>query len=117
MRRAIIECLTYPRMMMLAQMDVENCPLHLYFDATHTACRCCEKSQACRWLSSHDEFHQLADQPVQYLYQAVLFCIEYVESKASLIRHNIRRCPCESCVWLRDAKYLARQIRHELVPD
>lgn len=113
MRRAIIESLTYPRMMMLSQMDSEDCPMHLYFDPTVPTCRICEQSQECRWLNSHDEFAVLAEQPIQHLYQAVLFCIDYVESQSSLNKHNFRRCPCESCVWLRDARYLTRQIEQE----
>jgi len=98
---------------MISQMDSEDCPLRMYFDPTHPECRCCEQSQECRWLNSHDEFSVLAEQPIRHLHQAVLFCIDYVESQSSLRKHNFRRCPCESCVWLRDARYLSRQIEQE----
>ena len=114
MRRTIIESLTYPRMVMLSQMDAENCPLHLYFDPAYPICRSCEHSGECQWLTDHDEFQALTEKPIQYLYEAMLFSIDYVESHSSLDRHNIRRCACESCTWLRDAKYLTHQIRQEL---
>lgn len=114
MKRTIIECLTYPRMVMLSHMDSEGCPLHLHFDPTHGICRSCNRALECRWLTDHNEFQALTEKPVQHLYEAMLFCIEYIESLSILGGHNVSRCACEYCDWSRDAKFLSRQLGHEL---
>jgi hypothetical protein len=113
MRRTIIEFLTYPRMVMLSQMDAENCPLHLYFDPAYPKCRSCKCSRECQWLAAHDEFQALTEKPIENLYEAMRYCMDYVESRSTMDRHSIRYCACESCNWLRDAKYLDRQIAQE----
>jgi len=114
MKRIIIESLTYPRMAMLSQMEAGLCPLDFNFDAAVPTCRTCEHSRECQWLTGHDEFQALTEKPIQDLCEAVLFCVDYVESRSVSGRHNIRYCACESCDWLRDAKYLTQQIREEL---
>lgn len=114
MKRIIIESLTYPRMMMLSHMDAERCPLHLRFDPGYEKCRGCERLRECQWLTDHNEFQALSEKPVQYLYDAMLFCIDFVESRSTLDGHNIGRCACEGCSWIRDARYLSHQVGEQL---
>lgn len=112
MRRAIIEALTYPRIVMLSQLDAEACPRNLYFDHAFPSCRNCDDADQCRWMNQNDEFQFLAEQPIEKLKQAIDYCIDYIESRVSLDDHNSRRCACESCSWIRGARRLSRQYKH-----
>ncbi|GMR17184.1 MAG: hypothetical protein BMS9Abin32_246 [Gammaproteobacteria bacterium] len=111
MRRRIIESLTYPRILMIAQLDPGDCPLNRYFDAGHQRCRECEQGRECRWLSHNDEFSVLAEQPMERLFEAFSFSIDYVDAQVARQQHNFRRCVCDSCAWLRDARHLAREFK------
>lgn len=110
MRRHLIEALTFPRLVMLEQMDSGSCPLYLYYDPSYPACMICRKARECRWLRENDTFHLLAHQPLEHLHQAVRFCIDYMNAKTSADGHNARRCACESCSWLRNAVRLDRRF-------
>lgn len=111
MRRRIIEALTYPRMLMISRMDVRDCPMNRYFNAEQRICQTCDQGQECRWLNSNDEFSALAEQPLEALFEAFLFSINYVDAHVSRAKHNSRRCICESCAWVRDARHLVRQYK------
>ena len=97
MRRCMIEALTYPRILLLANLDVEECPQNQYFNPAHDICQHCEQGEECRWLNCNDHFSVVA----------LLFCIDYVSAESTRANHNVRRCACESCVWVRKARRLA----------
>lgn len=111
MRKRIIEALTYPRIMLLANLNAEECPQHLFFNPAHERCRFCEQGQECHWLNLNDEFSILARKPMDSLYGSLQFCIDYVNAQCSHEGHNVRRCACESCQWIRDARRLASEYR------
>jgi hypothetical protein len=112
MRRQILEALTYPRMVVLANLDGEECSQHLYFNPAHPSCQLCYQSEECRWLKGNDEFSVLAEKPMDALFESLLFGIEYVDVQCSRASHNVRRCACESCRWVRDARRLGRAYRN-----
>lgn len=114
MKRTIIESMTYPRMMMLSHLDADRCPLHLRFDPSYQKCRGCDRRRECQWLTDHNEFQVLSEKPVEHLYGAMLFCIDFMESRSMLDGHNISRCACEGCMWIRDTKYLGHQLSEQL---
>lgn len=107
MKRQIIEALTYPRILMMANLDLEECPQNSYFNPAHPSCQLCEQGEECHWLNQNDEFSVLASKPLQLLYEALQFSIEYVDAQSSRAKHNVRRCACESCHWVRKARRLA----------
>jgi len=109
MRRRIIETLTYPRILMMSRMDFSDCPMNRYYNVDSPRCEHCEQGQECRWLNTNDEFSGLAEQPLEVLFEVFQFSIDYVDSHVSRQNHNLRRCVCESCIWVRDARHLARQ--------
>lgn len=114
MKRVIIEALTYPRMAMLSHMDAESCPLQLRFDSDHPECVLCSGANECHWLTRHNEFQILNDKPITQLYEALLFCVEFIGSRMTVDGHNVGRCACEGCSWIRDARHLTIQIGEEL---
>jgi hypothetical protein len=111
MRRKIIESLTYPRMLMMSRMDVHDCPMNLYFNADANVCQSCGMDEECRWLNSNDEFSVLAEEPIEVLFDALLFSIDFVDAHVTRERHNYLRCTCETCTWVKDARFLARQFK------
>ena len=111
MRRRIIEALTYPRILLLANLEVEECPQNRYFNPAHKACQHCEQGEECHWLNCNDEFSVLAQMPMETLFESLLFCIDYVDAQCSRIDHNVRRCVCDSCAWVRRARRLASEYR------
>ena len=112
MRRRIIEALTYPRIVLLANLDSEECPHDLFFKPAHEGCQDCEKGEECQWMNVNDEFSVLAQQPIDLLYESLQFCIGYVITHGTDASHNVRRCACESCYWVRGARRLATDYRN-----
>lgn len=112
MRQRIIEALTYPRIMLLANLKLEECPHQLFFDQADKKCRHCEQGQECHWLNINDEFSVLAQKPMDSLYESLQFCIDYVVAQCSEEGHNVKRCACESCQWAIGARRLASEYRN-----
>lgn len=96
---------------MISRMDLDDCPTNRYFDDENQTCQNCAQAQECLWLNINDEFSMLAEQPIDQLFAAFTFSLDYVDSHISRQNHNTRRCICETCVWVRDARYLARQYQ------
>jgi hypothetical protein len=113
MKMRFIEALTYPRMLMTASIDVDTCPMHGYFEKTLDACLVCDKGVECLWLNQHDEFSVLARKPVTALYEAFKFSIDYVDAYVTREHHNPRRCACDTCYWLREARHLVREYKRK----
>jgi hypothetical protein len=113
MRTRFIEALTYPRMLMTAHIDVDNCPMHGYFNKTSDTCLVCEKGVECLWLNNHDEFSVLARKPIEALFEAFTFSIDYLDAYVTRDNHNPRRCACETCHWLREARHLVREYKRQ----
>jgi hypothetical protein len=111
MRQRIIEAITYPRIMLVANLDKEECPQELFFNHAHKACRVCEQGEECRWLNVNDHISVLAIKPIDSLYESLQFCIDYVEAQCRHARHSVRWCACESCDWIRSARRLASDYR------
>ena len=111
MRRRIIEALTYPRILLLANLEVEECPQNRYFNPAHRACQRCEQEKECHWLNCNDEFSVLAQMPMEMLLESLSFCIDYVDAQNTRAYHDVRRCACESCHWVRKARRLACEYK------
>ena len=109
MRQRIIETLTYPRILMSWLMDVSECPMNRYFDPTHRTCALCEQGTECQWLNHNDEFSVLAQQPMDALFQAFEYSVDYVDAYVTRESHSPLRCVCDTCLWLREARQLMRE--------
>ncbi len=111
MRRRIIEALTHPRILLMSNLDVDECPQHGYFTPSNPSCQHCDQGEECHWLSCNDEFSVLVTKPIATLYESLQFSIDYVDAHCSRADHNVRRCACESCHWVRKARRLAWDYR------
>lgn len=94
---------------MISRMDVDKCPHNRYFADEDRICQNCTQAQECLWLNSIDDFSMLAEQPINQLFEAFSFSVDYVDSHVAREKHNCRRCICETCTWVRDARHLSRQ--------
>lgn len=112
MRQCIIEALTYPRIALLSNLKGKECPQHQFFSVSDEGCHYCEQGRECQWLSLNDEFTVLAQKPMDSLYESLQFCIDYIDTQCVHSNHNVRRCACESCQWVRSARQLASDYRH-----
>jgi len=113
MRQKFIEAMTYPRMLMSAHVDANDCPMHHYFNPGHDACQLCKQGEECHWLNRNDEFSVLMQQPIATLVATFEFSVDYVDAYLSRENHSLRFCACDSCTWLRDARRLIKQYQNK----
>jgi len=106
MRRRIIEVLAYPRQVAKANIDLSSCPHSGFFKAMDSRCEQCSKSYECDWLNSTDAFNDLGAKPMEFLYRALTFGIDYVDGQTAHQYHDGETCECDSCNWIRNARGL-----------
>ena len=117
MRRRFIEALTYPRLFVLQDIGLKDCPHDSVFDPTWDSCRNCGLGEECHWLSSLNDFSDLANKPVHTLNDALLYAIELIEAHVDRLQHESRYCDCEPCSWTRDARRLSRAFERHYAWD
>lgn len=115
MRQRFIEALTYPRMLMASHIDASDCPMNRYFNPLHGSCQVCEQGEECHWLNRNDEFSVLLDQPMEVLVGTFEFSVDYIDAYLSRENHSLRRCACDSCRWLRNARRLLREYHKKSI--
>ena len=115
MRRKLIEALTYPRLFVLDNIAVENCPQDTLFDSSCERCRSCGLKQECHWLSCLNNFADLASKPTHTIHASLLYSISLIEAHNEQMQHNSKACACESCAWTRDARQLTREFSRQFV--
>lgn len=115
MRRRLIEALTYPRLFVLENIAVENCPQDRLFDSSCNRCRSCGLKQECHWLSCLNNFTDLASKPTHTIHASLLYSIDLIEAFNEQMQHNSKACTCESCTWSRDARQLTREFSRQFV--
>lgn len=108
MRRHILDVLAYPRSVAMANVDLSACPHSGVFKVMDSRCEECIKHYECDWLNSTDEFNDLAGKPMEFLYRALAFGIDYVDAQNAVANHD-ETCECDSCEWVRSARDLARE--------
>ena len=115
MRRRLIEALTYPRLFVLENIGVENCPQNRLFDSSCDRCRSCGLRQECHWLSCLNDFADFASKPTHTIHASLLYGINLIEARNEQMQHNSKACTCESCTWTRDARHLSREFSGQFV--
>ena len=113
-RLRVMEVLNYPRMLLVANMDGEDCPQNLFFNPGHKACLWCRQGEECRWLNRNDDFSILAEISTKELIESLLFCIDYVDAQSTYANHDVRRCACDSCNWVKNARKLVSEYRRSM---
>ena len=109
MRRRLIEALTYPRLFVLKNIGLEDCPHDELFDRSSDQCHNCRLKQECHWLSCVDSFAGFAQKPDYTIHASLQFGIKLIDARNQQLRHDSSDCACESCTWTRDAQQLTRE--------
>jgi hypothetical protein len=109
MRRKIIDFLVYPRQVAKANVRLSTCPHSGFFKVKDSECQKCSKNYECDWLNSTDEFNDLVARPMEFLYRALTFGIDYVDAQVVGQEHDADSCECDSCEWIRNARDLIQE--------
>ena len=109
MRRKILDALAYPRQVAKANVRLSTCPHSGFFKVMDSTCQQCSKNYECDWLNSTDQFHDLAGRPMEFLYRALTFGIDYVDARNTLAGHEGQGCECDSCDWISNARGVIRE--------
>jgi hypothetical protein len=117
MRRRLIEALTYPRLFVLKEIDLKDCPHDSVFEGTCDRCHNCGLGQECHWLSCLNDFADMSDKSVHTLHASLLYSIKMIHGHFEKMRHHSRFCDCEPCNWTRDAKRLSRTFSRQYDRD
>jgi len=115
MRRKLIEALTYPRLFVLENIGVENCPQDRLFDSSCDRCRSCDLREECQWLSCINNFADFANKPTHTIHASLLYGINLIKARNEQMQHNSKACTCESCNWTRDARELSQEFSRRFV--
>lgn len=113
MRRKLIEALTYPRLFVLENMDLDDCPRDGRFDAACDKCRKCDLGQECHWMSCLNQFDDLASKPIHTIHASLLYSINLIEGYRRQLEHDADACTCEPCSWTRDAYALSAEFSNK----
>ncbi len=108
-RRQLIEMLTFPRLLALKTMELDDCRHGGRFQSRDPTCRTCDFMYQCTWLESNEPFVELAQRPLTELIRALRFSIDYVDSQNHRGNQPSSKCVCETCRWLGNAQRLVRQ--------
>jgi len=111
MRRRLIEALTYPRLFVLDEISLQDCPHDSLFDTTCEQCHSCSLRQECHWLSCLDSFAEFSRMPAYTMHASLLFSTSLIDERCRELKHEPDTCSCESCRWTRDARQLAREFQ------
>ena len=65
-------------------------------------------------MNLNDEMSNVSTKPVEALFESLLFCIDFVNAQCAYANHNVRRCDCESCEWLSQARRLTWEYNNQL---
>ncbi len=102
----IIQALAYPRALVRANLELENCFHGGNYAAEDGTCQTCDYGPECQWLYSNDEFVALKQKSAEQLVDSLGFALECVNAQVTQWRHNQLTCQCEACAWLRSTQAL-----------
>jgi len=117
MRRKLIEALTYPRLFVLQNVGLEDCPHDSNYDSSWDCCRNCGLGRECHWLSCLNDFAELANKPIHTIHASLLYSINVIEAHLEQLQHDTGSCDCEPCSWTRDAQRLSRAFASQYAWD
>lgn len=106
----LIEMLTFPRLMALEKMELEECPHNGQFRSRNSECQTCVFMYECSWLQSNEPFVVLGQRSLAELATSLEFAIDYVDSQNHRAGGKRRLCVCEKCSWIDRARRLRRKV-------
>ena len=111
MRDKIIQAMAFPRSLVRAYMELEQCPHHGNYCPEDNRCRCCTAGPECWWLSHNDEHVAVEHKDTKALVRSLAFAYQYVDDRITEWGHNRRKCTCDACSWLRNTVHLLAALQ------
>jgi hypothetical protein len=106
MRQLLINALDYPRHYIRASMLFTECVHGGNFQMGEQSCESCPQKDPCRWLYSNDECSDPQSKTTPGLLQALEYSLDYIDTEAAHMGHNIGTCNCHTCLWIKNAENL-----------
>ncbi len=92
MRRRLIEALTYPRLFVLNEIGLKDCPHESVFDPSWDRCRNCGLGQECHWMSCLNDFADLSNKPIHTLHASLQYSLKLIEAHIEQLQHDALSC-------------------------
>lgn len=109
MKEFLLSTLVFPRHLVREQVDLGDCKFNGHY-VGNVGCKLCRSAIACKWLTQHDEFSDLAQKPIEDIAAAVDFAMHFVEVLVTESEHDCAMCTCEACDWLRSARWAVAEF-------
>lgn len=106
MRQLLLNALEYPREYIRASLSFRECIHGGNFQAGERICESCPQKEPCRWLYFNDECSNPHNKSTGGLLQSLEFSLDYIDTDAAQLGHNIGACSCHTCRWINDAEHL-----------
>ena len=106
MRQLLMDALVFPRNYIRASLFISNCIHGGNFQRGEQVCEACHQKDACRWLYSNDECSDPQRKTTPELLRSLEFSLDYIDTDAAHMGHNIGTCACHTCLWLKNAENL-----------
>lgn len=106
----LISALEFPRYLIRAELDLENCAHDGVFAAHDPECQDCLNGDDCHWLYKSDETIPLEQQSLDQLVSALGYALESVSGLLDQDEHD-QHCHCQTCLWCREADALYGEVR------
>ncbi len=106
MRQLLMDALVFPRNYIRASLSLNNCIHSGNYQVGEQACESCLQKDACHWLYSNDECSNPHRKSTPELLQSLEFSLDFIDTDAAHMGHNIGTCSCHTCLWLKNAENL-----------
>jgi hypothetical protein len=106
----LIKTLEFPRYLVRAELDLEDCPHDGVFAAHDLRCQECLNGDDCHWLYDTDDTIPLEHRSLDQLIDALGYALESISGLLNQDEHD-PHCHCQTCLWCREADALYGEVR------
>jgi hypothetical protein len=106
MRQLLLEALEYPRHYIRESLSFRECIHGGNFQPGERICESCPQKEPCQWLYFNDECSNPQGKSTGGLLQSLEFSLDYIDTDAAQLGHNIGACSCHTCDWIKNAEHL-----------
>lgn len=106
MRQSLLDALVFPRRYVRASLFFTECIHGGNYHEGEQVCQSCQQKAPCRWSYLNDECRDPQRKTTAELQRSLEFCLDYIDTDAAYMGHNIGTCTCQTCVWIKNAENL-----------
>ena len=102
MKQPLQQLLDYPYEVMHAHVKLVGCAQHGNYDKHSHECHLCPDRKSCIWVNevTTDDIESYSDNRQMMLLEHAM---DSMMSYAHLLEHDVKRCSCTNCQWIRRA--------------